>query len=82
MDSGLIGKIEKARRYSEEHDRIQFSNFTAQFKGDNNDHTVTYDDGKWTCTCNYFQARGICAHTMGLELILKDMVQPHEDTTF
>ena len=33
MDSGLIGKIEKARRYAEERDRIQFSSFEAKFKG-------------------------------------------------
>ena len=81
MDSGLIGKIEKAKRYAEERDRIQFNNFEAKFKGENNDHTVTYHDGQWNCTCNYFQARGICAHTMGLEFILEGMVSPHEKIT-
>ena len=81
MGSGLIGKIEKAKRYAEERDRIQFNNFEAKFKGENNDHTVTYHDGQWNCTCNYFQARGICAHTMGLEFILEGMVSPHENIT-
>jgi len=81
MDSGLIGKIEKAKRYAEERDRIQFNNFEAKFKGENNDHTVTYHDGQWNCTCNYFQARGICAHTMGLEFILEGMVSLHENIT-
>ena len=33
MDSGLIGKIEKAKRYAEERDRITFTKFTATFKG-------------------------------------------------
>ena len=81
MDSGLIGKIEKAKRYAEERERIQFNTFEAHFKGDNNDHTITYDNGEWNCTCNYFQAHGICAHTMGLELILEEMVTPHEQIT-
>ncbi len=81
MDSGLIGKIEKAKRYAEERDRIQFNHFEANFKGENNDHTVTYKDGQWSCTCNYFQSRGICAHTMGMEFILEGMVTPHENIT-
>ncbi len=80
MDSGLYGKIEKAKRYAEERDRIKFSQFEAHIQGENNEHTVTYKDGQWHCTCNYFQIRGICAHTMGLEMILEGMVDPHEVT--
>ena len=34
MDSGLIGKIEKAKRYAEERDRVQFSSFEANIKTD------------------------------------------------
>ncbi len=78
MDSGLIGKIEKAKRYAEEKDRICITSFEAKFRGENNDHTVSYADGKWNCTCNYFQGRGVCAHTMGMELILEGMVEPSE----
>ena len=81
MDSGFIGKIEKAKRYAEERDRIQLTSFEASFDGENNKHTVTYRDGQWQCTCNYFQAKGICAHTMGMEMILEGMVQPLEDAT-
>ena len=76
MDSGLIGKIEKAKRYAEEKDRISISKFEAKFRGENNEHFVTYEDGKWNCTCNYFQGHGVCAHTMGIELILEGMVEP------
>jgi hypothetical protein len=75
MDYGLIGKIEKAKRYAEERDRIVFKQFQVQFKGDNNDHTVTYQDGEWHCTCDFFQTRGRCSHTMALEQILSEMVE-------
>lgn len=34
MDSGLIGKIEKAKRYAEEKDRISISKFEAKFRGE------------------------------------------------
>lgn len=75
MDYGLIGKIEKAKRYAEERDRIEFTRFEVTFKGSNNDHTVTYDGGKWQCNCDFFQTRGRCSHTMALEMILEDMVE-------
>lgn len=75
MDYGLIGKIEKAKRYAEERDRIKFQEFTVTIKGENNDHTVTYQRGKWHCNCDFFQTRGRCSHTMALETILEDMVE-------
>jgi len=74
MDYGLIGKIEKAKRYAEERDRITFEKFTATFEGENNDHTVTYDQGQWQCDCDFFKSRGRCSHTMALEMILEGMV--------
>ena len=75
MDYGLIGKIEKAKRYAEERDRIEITEFKVTFKGSNNDHTVTYNKGQWQCNCDFFQTRGRCSHTMALEIILEDMVE-------
>ncbi len=31
MDNGMIGKIEKAKRYAEERERIRFESFRATF---------------------------------------------------
>ena len=31
MDNGMIGKIEKAKRYAEERERIQFEAFPGDF---------------------------------------------------
>ncbi len=74
MDYGMIGKLEKAKRYAEERDRITFNSLNVSFRGANNVHTVTLQDGKWRCTCDFFQTRGRCSHTMALEIILKDML--------
>ena len=74
MDSGMIGKIEKAKRYAEEHDRVEFKTFSVTFDGANNPHTVHFNDGKWQCDCSYFQTRGWCSHTRALEIILEDML--------
>ena len=75
MDYGMIGKIEKAKRYAEERDRIEFNQFKVTFKGTNNLHTVTYAEGEWQCNCDFFQTRGRCSHTMALETILDGMVE-------
>jgi hypothetical protein len=74
MDYGMIGKIEKAKRYAEERDRICIQDFRATFDGENNPHTVEFNDGFWTCDCNFFVTRGVCSHTMALERILDGML--------
>ena len=74
MDSGMIGKIEKAHRYTTERGRFQFRGFSVNVRGDNSDHTVTLDAGRWTCSCDYFEHHSTCAHTMALELMLDGMV--------
>jgi hypothetical protein len=72
----MIGKIEKAMRYSQEPDRIQFHEFQVDFNGDHKSHTVAYSRGKWTCDCGFFGTRGVCSHVMTLERILMGMVTP------
>ena len=74
MDYGMIGKIEKAKRYAEERDRIQFEHFQAKFAGENNAHTIEFSDGVWKCDCDFFLSRGVCSHTMALERILANML--------
>lgn len=74
MDYGMIGKIEKAKRYAEERDRIKFTSFTVTLQGENNPHTVTFSDNKWECDCSFFQSRGVCSHSMALERLLDGML--------
>ena len=74
MDSGMIGKIEKAKRYAEEPTRFQFDKFNMTFRGDNNDHQVAFADGKFHCDCEFFMTHERCGHTMALEILFKDMI--------
>jgi hypothetical protein len=74
MDYGMIGKLDKARRYATERNRFKFSSFTVTMDGTNNLHTVHFDKGTWTCDCDFFQTRGRCSHTMALEIILEGMI--------
>ncbi len=81
MQSSLIGKIEKARRYAQEPDRVTFSDFSVKFRGENDTYTTDYKSGKWRCTCNFFSSWGICSHTMALQKILDNMLPPEAKTT-
>jgi len=74
VNSSVIGKIEKARRYAGERHRIHFKNLEVEFKGENGDHRVNLADDHWHCTCDFFTGYGACAHTMAMERVLEGML--------
>jgi len=76
MQSSLIGKIEKAKRYAAETDRVTFYELAVKFRGENSDYDVSYKDGQWHCTCHFYESWGLCSHTMALEKILASMLPP------
>jgi hypothetical protein len=73
MDYGMIGKIEKAKKYAEQRDRFHVEALKITFNGDNNPHTIMLNNGIWQCDCDFFQTRGRCSHTMALERILEGL---------
>ena len=81
MQSSLIGKIEKAKRYAQEKERVTFSELSAKFRGENDDYTISYKDGEWHCSCHFFASWGQCSHTMALERILSNMLPEEALTT-
>ena len=74
MDYGLIGKLEKAKRYAEDRKRFRFDKFDLTFHGDNNEHHVAYDNGVFQCDCEFFLTHKRCGHSMALEILLKDLI--------
>jgi hypothetical protein len=77
MDSSMIGKIEKAKRYANEAQRrVVFTQFRVTIEGDNNTYTVSFDTGHWSCGCHYFATHGLCSHTMTMERVLGSMLPP------
>lgn len=77
MQSGMIGKIEKAHRYAEERDRFQVQGLRIAVRGDNADHEVSFQDEQWSCGCAFFQGHQTCAHTMAIERVLQGMIAQH-----
>lgn len=75
MDYALIGKIEKAKIYASEPERIQFDSFHVRLSGDNGSvHDISYNKGEWSCDCHFFNTRGFCSHTMAMERVLGEML--------
>lgn len=74
MDYGMIGKIEKAKRYAQERNRFHFISMQVIVDGDNNPHKVVFENGEWQCDCSFFATRGRCVHTIALETILEGMI--------
>jgi hypothetical protein len=76
MHSDLIGKIEKARRYAQEPERIAIGEMKATFRGGNNDHVITLHEGHWACDCSFFRMWQTCAHVMAFQKIFDPMLTP------
>jgi UDP-2,3-diacylglucosamine pyrophosphatase LpxH len=71
MYSSLISKIEKAKRYAEEPQRITFQQFDVRFRGDNGSHAVSLHGDEWSCECDHFHTSGLCAHVMTLQRLFE-----------
>ncbi len=74
MQSSLIGKIEKGKRYAQEPDRVDISELRLSFRGDNSNHEVTFEDSRWHCDCHFFAGWGTCSHVMALQRMFGAML--------
>ena len=75
MNSSLIGKIEKSRRYADErNNRLRFTGFQVHVEGENGAHEVQLDGDKLRCACDFFAGWGTCTHTMTMERVLGPML--------
>ncbi len=74
MNSSFIGKVDKARKYAEEKERVSITTFKASFLGIHDTYEVTFDTGSWNCQCHFFVSRQTCSHTMALQRMLAEML--------
>ena len=72
--SSLVRKIEKARDYAEQRERVSFMQCRAEFRGDNGEHEVSYEAGNWQCNCNFYKGHDTCSHIMAMEMMLTGMM--------
>ena len=74
VSSSLVRKIEKAKDYAVQPGRVRIIHCQAEFRGDNGDHTISYEAGFWKCTCHYFSGHDTCSHIMAMEIMLDGML--------
>ena len=74
LPSSFISKVEKAKLYASERERAKFLEFKVRFRGNHAEYLVSFNNGKWTCTCRFFRRWGTCSHIMALEQILQGML--------
>ena len=87
MNSGMIGKIDKANRYAHEPERMRINQFSASFHGSHDDYEVTLTGDEWHCTCHTFESHVLdtCPHVMAAQHLLRPMLSErarfaaHED---
>jgi hypothetical protein len=82
MQSSIIGKIEKAKIYAQEPERITFRDFSVNFRGNNDSHITSLKDNKWHCSCDFFASWNTCCHTMAMEKVLGSMLPEEAKTNF
>ena len=72
----MIGKIEKAHRYAQEPERIQFQEFKSSFQGGHDYYEVSCDGEHWSCSCHTFESHavGTCSHIMAMQQVLESML--------
>ncbi|MFW5748095.1 MAG: SWIM zinc finger family protein [Chloroflexota bacterium] len=75
MDYSIIGKIQKAKEYALEPQRVTFNSFQLEMRGNNNTYTITLAPDGWHCTCPGFQKYAICPHIMALEKMFEPMLK-------
>jgi hypothetical protein len=71
----MIGKIQKAKEYAEQPERVTFSTLAIEFQGDNDVYRLSLSSEGWNCTCPGFQKYGICPHVMSIERVFTPMLK-------
>ena len=81
MYSSIISKIEKARTYAEEKERVNITALSATFRGNHSKYDLGLDEAGWHCSCSSFGAQAICSHVMAVQRMLEGMVRAQETSS-
>jgi hypothetical protein len=80
MHSSLIGKVEKAKRYAQQPERVRISSMSLAFHGEHDVYEVVLKDDQWRCSCHFFEGFGTCAHVMAMQRMFEVMLSQEART--
>lgn len=69
-DIELQSKRRKAKEYADQPERFNMVSIKLKMNSTHGIRLISYDHGKWECSCDFFQKRGVCSHTMSAQEIL------------
>ncbi|MEO1287021.1 MAG: SWIM zinc finger family protein [Chloroflexota bacterium] len=70
----MINKIQKAKEYATQPERVTFHTLSVEFQGDNDTYEIVLAPDGWSCSCPGYNKYGICPHIMTLEKLYKPML--------
>jgi len=81
IDEAIQSKQTDAEAYAARPEIFTLFSLEVELKSTHGNRLIRYDDGTWSCTCNFFQEWGTCSHTMATALLLKDsfFLQPESE---
>lgn len=74
----LIKKIQKARAYASEPHRFTRNGADVELRSEHRVRSLSYSNGQWSCTCNFYGEYRVCSHVLAAEEIF--MKRPDSDS--
>jgi hypothetical protein len=65
----LAGKKRKAERYANERGRFCVDSMSVTMRSEHGNRVLTFQNGQWSCTCEFFAQHETCSHVMALDII-------------
>lgn len=78
-DSEIEKKREKAKRYINEPERFQLLEIKLKMNSTHDIRYIEFAKWRWNCTCEFFQERSMCSHTMAAQEILRALLPKRAD---
>lgn len=73
-DDELKRKQEKAQVYATQPERFELLEIHLKMHSSHGLRQISYQNGTWNCTCEFFKQHSTCSHTMAAERILKNLL--------
>lgn len=73
-DTALQEKMDKARIYVTQRERFTLNELRLTMTSEHGLRQITFREGVWACTCDFYQQRGTCSHIMAAQELLKAMM--------
>lgn len=67
----LLKKIEKARGYISEPERLTVQGVSAELRSEHGRRQLSFINGKWACSCDFYKQYGICSHAIAVAELAK-----------